>query len=164
MLHLRRKSRHSRFLPKKFYNINDRSKLQKTLIWIIEECDSKAVAFLSSTLVSTRRTLAYVKKQKCRLRPPPVWPDWAIYCTLGNFSKPLAAINLPKSPTFLGNFCKGVKILFYLYLATLYWSYWLITLTGHTVSYLLPVPLFLCSFESRDETRMFCSAETRRER
>ena len=29
-----------------------------------------------------------------------VWPDWAIYWTLGNFSKPLATINLPKSPTF----------------------------------------------------------------
>ena len=39
-----------------------------------------------------------------------VWPDWAIYSTLCNFLKPLAAINLPKSPTFLGNFCKGVKI------------------------------------------------------
>ena len=36
--------------------------------------------------------------------------DWAIYCTLGNFSKPVATINLPKSPTFLGNFCKGVNI------------------------------------------------------
>ena len=41
---------------------------------------------------------------------PAVWPDWAIYWTLGNFLKPLAKINLPKSPTFLGNFCKGVKI------------------------------------------------------
>ena len=40
----------------------------------------------------------------------PVWPDWAIYGTLGYFLKPLATINLPKSPTFLGNFCKGVKI------------------------------------------------------
>ena len=29
---------------------------------------------------------------------------------VGNFLKPLATINLPKSPTFLGNFCKGVKI------------------------------------------------------
>jgi len=29
---------------------------------------------------------------------------------LGNFLKPLATIILPKSPTFLGNFCKGVKI------------------------------------------------------
>ena len=28
----------------------------------------------------------------------------------GQVLKPLATINLPKSPTFLGNFCKGVKI------------------------------------------------------
>ena len=39
-----------------------------------------------------------------------VWPDWVIYRTLGNFLKPLATINLPKSTTFLINFCKGVKI------------------------------------------------------
>ena len=32
--------------------------------------------------------------------PWPVWPDWAIYWTFGNFLKPLATINLPKSPTF----------------------------------------------------------------
>ena len=32
--------------------------------------------------------------------------DW----TLGNFLKPLATINLPKSSTFLCNFSKGVKI------------------------------------------------------
>ena len=38
-----------------------------------------------------------------------VWWDW-IYLTLGNFSKPVATISLPKSPTFLGKFCKGVKI------------------------------------------------------
>ena len=37
-------------------------------------------------------------------------PDWAIYWTLGNFLKYLATINLPKSLTFLGNFCKSVKI------------------------------------------------------
>ena len=42
-------------------------------------------------------------------RPPSLWPDWAIYWTLGIYSNPLAIINLPKSPTFLGNFCKGVK-------------------------------------------------------
>ena len=29
---------------------------------------------------------------------------------LDKFSKPLATINFPKSSTFLGNFCKGVKI------------------------------------------------------
>ena len=39
-----------------------------------------------------------------------VWPDWAIYWTLGNFSKPVATISLPKSLTFLGNICKGVTI------------------------------------------------------
>ena len=39
-----------------------------------------------------------------------VWPDLAIYWTLGNFLMPLAPINLPKSPSFLGNLCKGVKI------------------------------------------------------
>ena len=33
------------------------------------------------------------------------------FCTLGNFLKPFATINLSKSPTFLGNFCKGAKIL-----------------------------------------------------
>ena len=33
-----------------------------------------------------------------------------LFCTLGYFLTPLATINLPKSPTFLGNFCKGVKI------------------------------------------------------
>ena len=39
-----------------------------------------------------------------------MWPDWAIFYTLGNFFKPLATISLPKYLTFLGNFCKGVKI------------------------------------------------------
>ena len=39
-----------------------------------------------------------------------VWPDLAIYWTLGNFLMPLATINLPKSPTVLGNFCIGAKI------------------------------------------------------
>ena len=28
---------------------------------------------------------------------------------IGSFLKPLATINLPKSPTFLGNFCKSFK-------------------------------------------------------
>ena len=30
---------------------------------------------------------------------------------MGKFLKPLATINLPKTPTFFGNFCKGVKII-----------------------------------------------------
>ena len=32
------------------------------------------------------------------------------FLTLGNFLGPFATINLAKSSTFLGNFCKGVKI------------------------------------------------------
>ena len=61
---------------------------------------------------------------------PTVWPDWAIYFTLGNFSKPAGTIVLPTS---LGNFCKGVKNLSFLvksflgnflwYLVTFYWSH-----------------------------------------
>ena len=39
-----------------------------------------------------------------------MWPDWALYYTLGNFSKPVEKIILPKSPTFLANLCKVVKI------------------------------------------------------
>ena len=60
-----------------------------------------------------------------------VWPDMAIYWTLDNFLKPLATINLP---TFLGNFCKGVKIFnfsceiifgqFFIHLAIFFWSHW----------------------------------------
>ena len=46
-----------------------------------------------------------VKKAPCS-----VWPDWAIYWILDNFLNPLATIKLPKSPTFLGNFCNGVKM------------------------------------------------------
>ena len=37
--------------------------------------------------------------------------DWAIFCTLGNYSKPVATIILPKLPKLLGNFCKGAKII-----------------------------------------------------
>ena len=58
-----------------------------------------------------------------------------IYWTLGNFLKPQANINLPKSPTFLGNFCKGVKI--YPFSTEIIYGQLLWTLcnahTGHTV-------------------------------
>ena len=40
----------------------------------------------------------------CCFHSAPVWSDWVIYWNLGNFLKPLATINLPKSPTILGNF------------------------------------------------------------
>ena len=64
----------------------------------------------------------------------PMWPDWVIYCTLGNFSKPVVTIILPKLPTFLGIFVKVSKSLiflvksflgnFYRNLVTFYWSHW----------------------------------------
>ena len=59
-----------------------------------------------------------------------VWPDWAIYWTLGYFLEPLATINLLKSPTFLGNFYKVVKI--YDFWATFIdiWQFF----SGHTES------------------------------
>ena len=70
-----------------------------------------------------------------------VWPDWAIYWTLGYFLKPLPTINLSKSPTFLGNFCKGVKIFhfsieiilgnFCRLLAIFFWSHWLLGSLKH---------------------------------
>ena len=45
--------------------------------------------------------------------------------TLGNFSKPVARIILPKLPTFLGNFGKGTNLLFSseTFLGNFY-SYW----------------------------------------
>ena len=72
--------------------------------------------------------------------PQPVWPDWAIFCTLANFFKPLATISLPKSLTFLGNFCKGVNIHHFsseIILGNFYrhWGF----LSGHTDG-VLPTP------------------------
>ena len=40
-----------------------------------------------------------------------VCTDWAIFCSLGNHSKPVATIILSILPTLLGNFCKGIKII-----------------------------------------------------
>ena len=63
----------------------------------------------------------------------PVWPDWAIFLTLGYFLRPLATINLPKSLTFLGIFVKVSKSIlflvksflgnFYRHLAIFIWSH-----------------------------------------
>ena len=62
-----------------------------------------------------------------------VWPDWAIFLTLGYFLRPLATINLPKSLTFLGIFVKVSKSIlflvksflgnFYRHLAIFIWSH-----------------------------------------
>ena len=54
-----------------------------------------------------------------------------IYWTLGKFLKPLATINLPKSPLFLlGNFCKGVKIFHFLATFIDIWHFFLVTLVA----------------------------------
>ena len=62
-----------------------------------------------------------------------VWPGWAIYRTLGNFSKPVVTISLLKSPTFLAIFCVSKSLIFlvnsflgnfYRHLAIFYWSHW----------------------------------------
>ena len=76
-----------------------------------------------------------------------VWPDWAIYCTLGNFSKPMATIILSKLPTFLGNFLKQSKSFiflvksflgnFYKNLATFYWLHCSANLGLMTLAYYL---------------------------
>ena len=64
--------------------------------------------FLSSSLHVTMYTKAVGGQSSSSLLQL-VWPDWAIYWTLGNFSKHLATIILPKLLTFYGNFCKGVN-------------------------------------------------------
>ena len=58
----------------------------------------------------------------------------AIYCILGNFSKPVATIDLPKLPTCLGIFCKVIKIVHFaseIILGELLFIVWQF-FTGHT--------------------------------
>ena len=69
-----------------------------------------------------------------KVRCSAVWPDWAIYWTLGEFLKPLATINLSKSPTFLAIFVNMLKSFILLrksylgkfcrHLAIFFWSHW----------------------------------------
>ena len=86
--------------------------------------------------IQERMPAKFVHVSKCagpNKRPVcPLWPDWAIYYTLGNFSKPVATINLPKMR-------KGVKIFhfsseisfgqLFWHLATFYWSHCLSLMT-----------------------------------
>ena len=57
---------------------------------------------------------------------------------LGNFSKPVATTSLPKSPTFLGTFCKGVTIYHFLVKSFIdnfykYLAIFLVTLCQHNL-------------------------------
>ena len=83
--------------------------------------------------------------------------DWAIYWTLGKFLKPLAIINLPKSPTFLGNFCKGVKSIiflvksflgnFYRHFVIFFWShYQRVIIVGFVMKGSIPELLIIFHF------------------
>ena len=86
-----------------------------------------------------------------------LWLDWAIYWALGNFLKPLSTINLSKYPTFLGIFCKGVKIYpfsseiilgnFYRHLAIFFWSHCSPSLRSPSLSH--PYGSFHCSSGDR---------------
>ena len=55
-------------------------------------------------------TLAAFSAVDCSRPLFSVWPDWAIYCTLGNFFKACGNNNVGQLGHILGNFCKGVKI------------------------------------------------------
>ena len=63
-------------------------------------------------------------------KTPPEWPDWAIYCSLGNFSKPVAAIIFVQIAHILCNVCKVIfQVKSFLgnfdrHLVTFYWSHW----------------------------------------
>ena len=79
---------------------------------------------------SRRETSCQVKNFKLHCLLHTMWPDWAIYWTLGNFLKPLVTIILPKSTIFLGNFCQRCQNLsffgnFYRHLAIFFRSHWL---------------------------------------
>ena len=92
-----------------------------------------------------------------------MWPDWAIYSTLDNFSNPATTIILPKLPTILCNFSKGVKSFiclmksflgnFYWHLATFYRSHWLSAIGGGVIicvvcgaEVLAPANCYYCPF------------------
>ena len=75
---------------------------------------SHFILFISLSLSLSRSALSPFLLSTLPLYLCPVWPDWAIYWTLGNFLKPLAVINfLVKS--FLGDF--------YSHLAIFFWSH-----------------------------------------
>ena len=85
---------------------------------------------------------------RTKIKSRAVWQDGSIYYTLGNFLKPLAAIILPKLPTFLCNFLYRSMIFlvksflgnFYRHLVTSYWSHWLtwyMLLLLHCIGYKL---------------------------
>ena len=72
---------------------------------------SEVESWWSLQLVLYKKLFEMIRNGKSKRGRIAVWPELAIFCTLGNFLKPFATTNLPKSPTFLGNFSKGAKII-----------------------------------------------------
>ena len=75
------------------------------------------------------------ERERERVGKEAVWPDWAIYWTLGHFSKPAATISLQKSPTFLFSLYKGLKIFNFsseIIFGQLFMNIWQLFTGGHT--------------------------------
>ena len=75
-----------------------------------------------------------------------VWPDWVIYCILGNFSKPVATISLPKLPTFIGNFFKLSKSI--ILLVKSFWATFIVSLAIFSWSHCLNKTMSDCTAPS----------------
>ena len=118
-----------------------------------------AISICRQLLFQTQSHLIKVEQVVCiQLSLHAVWPDWAIYSTLGNFSKLVATIILPKLYRFFAIFVKVMTIFhfsseiilgnFYRHLATFYWSHcwhalvWYYDVTPVTSLYLLQMSLF----------------------
>ena len=86
--------------------------------------------------------------------PQPVRPNWSIYWTLGNFLKPLATIDSPKSPILSGIFVKvSLSIIFLVKSFQATFIDILRFFSGHTVAKGRPLPTtaheyILCCFYS----------------
>ena len=62
---------------------------------------ARAHAFAYGQRVFARTTIAHQIETCVSVHgADSVWPNWAIYCTLGNFLKPVATIDFPRLPTF----------------------------------------------------------------
>ena len=68
--------------------------------WLMEQLSYLAAASYGRWNYGQNRNWDILLSSSRPVLVLPVWPDWAIYWTLGIFLKPLATINLAKSPTF----------------------------------------------------------------
>ena len=85
-----------------------------TIIDKLRMCKSWSPLFVLFSNFSITKQIFYWKVVRIKATALLCWKQCdqigRFFCILGNFLKPLTTINLPKSHTFLGNFCKGVKI------------------------------------------------------